>query len=489
MRNTDINSREEIRVQMQQALNSNDNEAFATAFDQMLQCIGEDVRAEYDQSLEELREEMDQRILTARGVHQLTSKENAYYQKVIDAMKSRDPKQALANLDVVMPETVIDSVFEDLSTNHPLLSKINFVPSGGAIHMMVNTNGYQEAVWGALCDDIVKELTSGFKEVNTSLLKLSAFLPVCKAMLELGPQWLDRYVREILYEAIANGMEHGIIAGDGNEEPIGMMRQVGEGVTVTGGVYPEKTAVVVSDFSPATYGRLLGILAVDDKGKSRVIRDVILVVSPADYFTRVFPAVTQPTPAGGYATDVLPYPTTVIQSAAVPNGKAVLGLAYRYFAAAGSDVAGRIEYSDHYHFIEDERVYLLKLYANGMPLDNNAFITLDISGIAPLTYKVEVVDSRTPSSDATLSDLRIGSIAMNFNPNTTTYTVSTTNATNTVTAIPTQAASTVQVLVNNTEIPNGTAATWQTGSNTVKVNVTAPDGKSTKAYTVTVTKS
>ena len=44
----------------------------------------------------------------ARGVRQLTTQERDYYQKVIAAMQSQDPKQALANVDVVMPETVIE---------------------------------------------------------------------------------------------------------------------------------------------------------------------------------------------------------------------------------------------------------------------------------------------------------------------------------------------------------------------------------------------
>ena len=47
----------------------------------------------------------------------------------------------------------------------------------------------------------------------------------------------------------------------------------------------------------------------------------------------------------------------------------------------------------------------------------------------------------------------------------------------------------IEVLVNNRKIDNGSAATWQTGSNTVKVNVTAADGTAKKTYTVTVTKS
>ena len=65
-------------------------------------------------------------------------------------------------------------------------------------------------------------------------------MPVCKAMLELGPEWLDSFVRQVLYEAYANGLEAGFVSGDGNGKPIGMNRQVGDNVTVTGGVYPEK---------------------------------------------------------------------------------------------------------------------------------------------------------------------------------------------------------------------------------------------------------
>ena len=94
---------------------------------------------------------------------------------------------------------------------------------------------------------------------------------------------------------------------------------------------------------------------------------------------------------GTYVNNVLPYPMSVIQSAAVASGKAVLGLGYKYFMGLGmSSRAGRIEYSDEFKWLEDERVYKIKLYANGMPMDNNAFQYLDISGLKPLTIAVSV---------------------------------------------------------------------------------------------------
>ncbi len=492
MKNNDTpTTREEIRSAMQKALMEDDKKGYSVAFDQMLQCIQQEVKGEYEQSLNDLRQELDSRILTARGVRQLTTEERNYYQKLAQAMQSGDPRQAVSNMDVVMPKTVINSVFDDLSTNHPLLSKIGFTATGGAVEIVMNENGHQEATWGALTDEIVKELTSGFKKVKTDLLKLSAFLPVCKAMLDLGPEWLDRYVREVLYEALANGMETGIISGDGKDQPIGMTRQVGEGVTVTGGKYPKKAKISITNLSAETVGNLLSIIAVDPNGKTRKIDKVIFVVNPVDYFRTVMPATTIMSPDGTYRNDVMPYPMDIIQSPAVDVGEAAMGIAYRYFAAAGTAKEGRIEYSDHYHFLEDERVYLIKAYANGMPMDNNAFLLLDISDLQPATWKVEQVTAHTPSSDATLSELKIGSLELSpaFAAETAAYTAPTTNATNTITAMPADAGAEIQVKVGDTVIANGSAATWAAGANTVTITVTAEDGKTTKVYTVTVTKS
>ena len=482
MKSNDILSREEIRGLLQKAIRENDTEGFYRAFDQIIECINQDIQQRYDAQVNDLKQ---------RGVRQLTNKERDYYQKVAECMRSKDPKQALTNADLVMPKTIMNAVFDELQTRHELLSLIEFIPTTGLTEMIMNTNGYQEAVWGKLCDDIVKELVSGFETIDMTLLKLSAFIPVCKAMLDLGPEWLDDYVRQVLYEALANGLEAGVVAGDGNEKPIGMNRQVGKGVTVTGGVYPEKAKISVTDLQPGTIGNLLSLIAVDPNGKPRTLRDVVMIVNPQDYFQKVMPATTLMAPDGTYRNDVMPYPMRIVQSMALDRGEAILGIAYKYFAGVGMGKEGRIEYDDSYHFLEDERMYLIKLYANGFPMDNNAFLFLDISALQPAIWKVEQVTPATPSNNAALSDLKIGSLTLApvFTSETTTYTTTTSNATNTITATPADAKAAIEVKVGEAEVDNGSAATWQEGSNTVTIKVTAADGKTTKTYTVTVTKS
>lgn len=486
MRNLDMINQEKAKIvqQMNEAIAKNDPEAFQAAFVDLCEKIQENVM----EQAKELIGETDRRILESRGVRQLTSKETEYYQKLIDAMRSANPKQAIENIDVTMPETIVDRVFEDLRTNHPLLSRIQFTSVTGLTRIMMNTNGYQKAAWGKLCAKIIEELTSGFKEVDVTLDKLSAFLPVCKAMLDLGPAWLDNYVRQVLYEALANGLEDGIINGTGLDMPIGMMKQVGDSVTVTGGKYPDKTPIKITKLDSIQLGKVTSILALNEKGQTRRVDGLIMVVNPQDYYSKVLPASQYMIPNGGYAS-ALPFPIEIIQSPAVPIGKAAYGIARLYFLGSGIENDGRILYSDDYRFLEDERVYLIKMYAHGFAVDNNAFVVLDISNLQPAYYKVETVESVTDIENADLSDLRIGGHTLTpaFSSETTTYTLTVEDATNTVTAVMADATASLQLLYNDREISNGSRVTWESGAgNIIKAKVT--DGSQTKEYQITVTK-
>ena len=480
-----------LRETFQQAIKENDSDKFTDAFEQLMTAIGEEIYNSVQSENEDIRHSFDQSVLQARGVRQLTTEESNYYQAFAKAARSANPKQALENLDVVMPETIISSVLDDLRSEHPLLSHLQFTTTGGAIRMMVNTDGYQEAAWGDLCDSIVKELTSGFKEIDAGLFKLSAFIPVCNAMLDLGPAWLDTYIRALLYEAIANGLEVGIVVGDGDKKPIGMIRDVGANVAVGGGKYPEKAKIKVTDLETTTIGNLISLVVITANGKNRKAKNLILLVNPQDYYQLVMPATTVRAPDGTYRNDVLPYPITIIETAALSRGEAVFGMGRQYFAAVGMGKDGRIEYDDSVRFLEDQRVYKAKLYANGLPLDNNGFLHLDVSGLQPMTYHVTTVPAPAASNDANLIALKLGSLNLTpgFTSSNVTYTATTSAASNTITATPANAGAKVKVEVGGKEIENGKPATWSEGSNTVTITVTAADGETVKTYTVTVTKS
>lgn len=383
--NPDLEARtkEEFRAKIKQALESGDTEKFSQAFTDYMSSIEQAVMREAKGviAIE------DSNILQTRGVRQLTSKEKEFYQKTIEAMQAAP--NSVNSLDVVMPETIIDAVFEDLKAEHELLSVIDFKNATGLTRFLINTNVKQLAHWGPLNSEITKELESGFKDIQLGQNKLSAYMFVSQDMLDLGPVWLDRYVREVMYEALAFGLEYGIVQGTGKNMPIGMIRDLNG--AVVDGVYPEKEAIKVTALDPVHYGQLLSNLSTTEKGYPRVVKNVIMVVNPTDYLLKIMPATTIRAADGTYVNNVLPYPTRIIQSTEIPEGKAVIGMADKYWMGMGLVKDGKIEYSDEYKFLEDYRTYKVRFLGHGQAKDNNAFVVADISELKPAIHKVEVV--------------------------------------------------------------------------------------------------
>lgn len=391
-----------LNAKIKEAMQSEDENALGAVFtefaDSIQQSILTDVKAYQDTQ--------DSSILQRRGVHTLTQEENAFYQKWIEAAKNANPKQALTNLDIALPFTVIDNVMEDLKANHPLLDMIDFQNMTAVTKMLYNKQGKQLAVWGKITSAITNELECTIGEVDITLNKLTAFIPVAKDMLQVGPQWIDAYVRAVLSESIAYGLEEGIINGTGKDQPIGMIRDIHEGVKIdSSNGYPSKTAIKIAEFTPKTYGELIAKLAVNPfTKKARAVNNLALIINPTDYFTKVMPATTVKATDGTYKNNVLPVPTAIIQSEQVPTGKAILGMINKYAMGLGSGSAkgGKIEYSDEYKFLEDQRYYIAKLIGNGQAYDDNCFLLLDISGLQPnfITVNVKSVEGITiPKSE------------------------------------------------------------------------------------------
>lgn len=389
MKNKDLLKQENVQLMqaLSEAMKNNDDEAMATAFTQFADGVQQKIIDEY----QDLRQSQDKNILASRGIRQLTSDETKFYQNWIEAMKSSNPKQALIDMDKAMPETLIDTVIDDMKESHPLLSIIDFINCQGAIKMIVNADNIDLATWDALTTAITEELSGKIDTLDMTLAKLSAFIPVSKDMLSLGPVWLDNYTRIILSEATAGGLEKGILKGTGKNQPIGMCKDLNG--AVTSGVYPDKTKVVLTSFDPMEYCGIIAPLANKPEGGFRTVPEVILVVNPVDYISKVTPASTVRAADGTYKNNIFPYPTRPVQSVVLEQGEAILGLPKKYFMGVAGGTSGRIEYSDEYQFLEDNRVYLTKLFGMGKPKDNNAFIYLDISGLKPADLKVEVTNT------------------------------------------------------------------------------------------------
>lgn len=379
-----------------QAYKSGNEAEIQEAWQGMHKSIADQIIADF----EDVQQSNDAAILAQRGYRQLTSQESKWYQKVINALKSNDPKQAFTAIigsdleEDMMPTTVFEDVYKDLEEEHPLLSKVSFQYVGYITKWIMNDHTAQRAIWGAINEEITKEITSSFKIMDINQAKLSAYAFIQKDMLDLGPTFLDAYIRRVLKEAMACGLEYGIINGTGVNEPIGLLRDIHEGVsfnTETG--YPLKSKVALKSFAPAEYGALVAQLATKENGKKRKVGTVTLICNQADYLTKVMPATTVLNANGSYVNNLFPVPTEVIISNELNDGDAILTVLSEYSLFAGGKRGETIEYSDDFKFLEDMRYFKTKQFATGRAWDNTSALYLNIADLDPAYITVKNLET------------------------------------------------------------------------------------------------
>lgn len=484
-----------ISVQMHEAMQSGDEEKFTEAFTQYTDMLQEAVMAE----ARGLVQASDNQVLSGRGARILTNEEKVYYEKLIKAFQSGTPEKNVNLIDDTLPKTVIDAIFEDITENHPLLGAINFQNTEMLVEILVSTiDGRFLAVWGELDSEVTESIGSGFETINLRQSQLTAFIPVGRAMLEIGPEWLDRYVRTILGEAIANGLEKGIIDGTGVNSPVGMRRNPGGAKHPTTG-YPLLDLVPFTQITPETYGGVIAELAQGPNNLVRPVTEVLLVVNPIDYFTKLLPS-TSSLVNGTWLNNIFPFPTRVVQSVWVPQNEAIMGLANKYFFGLGiGGEGGKIEFSDHVRFLKRERVYLTILTGHGQPLDNKSFKRLNITNLHPAYPIVRVsdyVDARL--SAIALTDEKTAVVNFGtFNENIHAYSaaiadaeVAGDNDTASLTVTPKDENATIVVKNGTTTVTAGETGAYSltltAGANIITIT-SSVNGVETEAYVLVIT--
>ncbi len=391
MKMKDTNNNKTFAKAMADALREGSEEKFTQAFENFTQEIENNIKAEY----ETIKEETDSKILASRGYRQLTSKERIFYEKWIESAKSSNPKQAFIDLieSDGMPETIIEDVFVDLTTEHPLLSKIDFIYVKYLTQWLLNDQSTSNYAWGEIDAKIVSEITAAFKNIKLEQAQLTSFMQIGLGMLELGPRFLDAYIRRSLKEVTAVGLEFGIAYGNGLNCMIGLSKNISKGVSIdTTKGYPNKTAIKVTDFTPKTYGSLVAKLAKSETEKKRSVTGLTMLVNPVDYLTKIMPATTVLNANGTYTNNLFPIPTDVIESEVIKDNEAILFLPKHYFVGIGHSKDGVITYSDEYKFLENVRTYKSIMYAAGKAKDNNVAVVLDISELNPSYLNVKLLN-------------------------------------------------------------------------------------------------
>ena len=386
------------------ALQEGNAEAAAKAMQSRQENLLKAIEAEFEQ----YANVQDMNVLQQRGLCALTKEENEWYDKFMQAARSDAPKQAITNLTTAMPVTIIDRVIEDMRKAHPLLDALTIQNAGGATKLVLNAvqMAAKLGTWGVVTTAITEELTGAIDVVDVAKAKYTAFFLIPKDFVKFNfshaPMWVDQYIRVILSESVAYGLESTIIGGTGAgtggvQQFIGMTMNVS---TNSNGTYSAKTAVAITDFGD-DYADVIATLAVDDNGNYREPGEVLLVVNPIDNIKKIRKYQNAITHAGVLDLISQTYPTKVVTSALVEQGKAVVGIAKNYFAAINGGESGIIDYSDEAQFLNDVRVYTTRVYGYGRPVDNHSFALLDISGVGSPRLPVDVIGTVASAAETT----------------------------------------------------------------------------------------
>lgn len=359
------------------AINKGDAEALARAIEKGVEEHTEKIQDEMNEAIANgfVDGTEDTEMLDRYNLRRLDAEEKKYFSNAAEVFEDQD---------ITFPIKSFNRVFEDLRLKHPLLSKIRFQNTTGVTEWLMRTKDAEAAWWGPICEETKKKLSQGFTTVQLTQNKLSVAIFMCRAMLTLSPQWLERLIREMLYESMAMGIEEAIVSGTGVNMPIGIFKDPSSAFDQSTG-YKDKKAKAITELSSQTLGELMAEFSGGAAGYGP--SGLSMVVNPNDYWTKIFPNLVFRKADGGYVYDALPVPINFVQSVYAPEGKAALGNLDDYFFGVASPV--RIEDSIHYQFIERNKVYVAEMLANGRPSDEDSFMVLDIKGLT--------VDTTTPS--------------------------------------------------------------------------------------------
>ncbi|WP_121603782.1 phage major capsid protein [Virgibacillus sp. Bac332] len=363
---------EEQKLNFAKATQEGTPEEQSEALQNMLNALAKDVEKDI---MNQVNTQMaDNVVLQSRGQNVLTSEETKFFNAVIEEGGFKDTD--------TLPKTTQERVFEDLKEEHPLLKHLG-LQNLGAVTEFIYGDPEGMAVWGPLFGEIKGQLNATFRKEKIEQLKLTAFVPIAKDMLKLGPKWIERYVRTIIKESMAVGLERGYVAGrgDAQHEPIGLLKQVDKDT----GAVTDKPSSGTLTFKPGrtTINEMKGVikkLAIRPVGKDqekkvrKVAGKVVMVTNPFDTFDIQANATVQ-NANGVYVTN-LPFNPISAESVFVPQGKVAFFVKGEYVAAVG----GGLEVKQYKETLalEDADVFIAKQFATGKPKDNFASQVYDL---------------------------------------------------------------------------------------------------------------
>lgn len=327
---------------------------------------GEMVNQIAEEARNQARQETQSVIATNPAEAKMSARERKFFNEIDTNVGYKE--------DTLLPQETFDRIFEDLTTEHPLLSKIGLRNAGLRMKFLKSeTEGV--AVWGKIFGEIKGQLDAAFSEEETIQNKLTAFVVIPKDLQDYNVSFIEEFVRTQINEAFAVALEAAFVSGDGDDKPIGLNRDINNGSTSgSTTTYPEKDTEGELTFADPdqTVNELTDVYkfhSVKENGHPLAVEGrVSMIVNPSDLWN-VKKQYTSLNAQGTYVT-ALPYNLDIVESVAQETGKVTTFVQDRYDAFLGGGLT--IRKYDQTLAIEDMDLYTAKQMAYGKAKDIKA---------------------------------------------------------------------------------------------------------------------
>lgn len=406
--------------------------------------------------------------------------------------------RAITGGDLEIPVVFLELISENMYRYSKLLNRVRVRSVPGQARQTI-AGTVPEAIWTEMCGAI-NELSFVFNQVTLDGYKVAGYVPVCNSLLEDTVSNLDlaSWIVEMISESIGLAEDKAILYGKGSAShmPLGIVTRLAQedqpsgypanapawvdlhesnilsinGDSMTGAQFWSALTLAAGN-TFTRYSRGNQFWAMNSRTYAKLKSKLITFTASGDIVANLYgnlPIITGD-------VDVLEF---------IPDGDIIGGYGDLYVWADRADI--RIDQSEHVQFIQDNTVFRGKARADGMPIIPGAFVAININNTDVTTAMDFAADT---ANDADLIDLTVGSYSLSFNPDTLTYNVTATNASDAVTATPAQASAAVEISYGGKNVVNGSAAKWTADSTAHPMTITVKNGNAVKVYTVNVTKS
>lgn len=407
-------------------------------------------------------------------------------------------KRELTNVGLTIPEVFLGVLRQNIMDYSKLYKHVTVRQISGTGREVI-MGSIPEGIWTECCAAL-NELSLSFNDAEVDCFKVGGFFKVCNAVLEDSDLNLADELLVAIGQAIGLALDKAILYGRNtsanSKMPLGIVSRLTQ--TSEPGGYPatarqwvdlHTSNIKATNNTGVTLFQDLVVNAGAAKGKYArggkvwVMNETTYTYLQAQAMSinaagAIVSGMNGTMPVIGGDVEILDF---------IPDNVIIGGYFELYLLAERGGT--RFAQSEHAFFIQDQTAFKGTARYDGQPVIAEGFVALGVKNTTPDATMTFAADKANEVDLASLSGV---TLSPSFAAGTTTYTATTTNDSDAITALAKSTDAKVTIFyttgTTTTQVVNGAAITWAAGADNV-VKVVVENGNSSKSYQITVTKN